>query len=254
MLVRIWPRLARKGTHRKAWGQALSASLAAAMISFPAAATAQLTSVNEARPSVEFSAEASQTAANDLGVATLYAESSGDNAAELALGVNQRMVKALAVAQAFASVKAQSGGVSTWPVYAKDGQGRIEAWRMRSEIRIESRDLGALSELIGKLQSDLALSQVVMQPAPETRRKALEEATVSAIRAFEQRAALIAQTLGKGYRIAHMSIGDSGFQPPMPMRMRAVTAGMLADSAPAPLEGGESQLGVSISGRIDLLE
>ena len=254
MLVRIWPRLARKGTHRKAWGQALSASLAAAMISFPAAATAQLTSVNEARPSVEFSAEASQTAANDLGVATLYAESSGDNAAELALGVNQRMVNALAVAHAFASVKTQSGGVSTWPVYAKDGQGRIEAWRMRSEIRIESRDLGALSELIGKLQADLALSQVVMQPAPETRRKAVEEATVSAIRAFEQRAALIAQTLGKGYRIAHMSIGDSGFQPPMPMRMRAVTAGMLADSAPAPLEGGESQIGVSVSGRIDLLE
>ena len=254
MLVRIWPRLARKGTHRKAWGQTLSASLAAVMISFPAAATAQLTSANESRPSVEFSAEASQTATNDLGVATLYAESSGDNAAELALGVNQRMVKALAVAHAFASVKAQSGGVSTWPVYAKDGQGRIEAWRMRSEIRIESRDLGALSELIGKLQADLALSQVVMQPAPETRRKAVEEATVSAIRAFEQRAALIAQTLGKGYRIAHMSIGDSGFQPPMPMRMRAVTAGMLADSAPAPLEGGESQIGVSISGRIELLE
>ena len=254
MLVRIWPRLARKGTHRKAWGQTLSASLAAVMISFPAAATAQLTSANESRPSVEFSAEASQTAANDLGVATLYAESSGDNAAELALGVNQRMVKALAVAHAFASVKAQSGGVSTWPVYAKDGQGRIEAWRMRSEIRIESRDLGALSELIGKLQADLALSQVVMQPAPETRRKAVEEATVSAIRAFEQRAALIAHTLGKGYRIAHMSIGDSGFQPPMPIRMRAAPAGMLADSAPAPLEGGESQVSVHVSGRIELVD
>ena len=34
----------------------------------------------------------------------------------------------------------------------------------------------------------------------------------------------------------------------------ALTAGVLADSAPAPLEGGESQIGVSISGRIDLLE
>lgn len=254
MLVRIWPRLALGGAHTKAWSRILGASLATVMISFPTAASAQLATGNEARPSIEFSAEASQTAANDLGVATLYAEGSGDNAAELALGINQRMVKALAVAHAFASVKAQSGGVSTWPVYAKDGQGRIEAWRMRSEIRIESRDLGALSELIGKLQTDLALSQVVMQPAPETRRKAVEEATVSAIRAFEQRAALIAHTLGKGYRIAHMSIGDSGFQPPMPIRMRAAPAGMLADSAPAPLEGGESQIGVSISGRIDLLE
>ena len=254
MLVRIWPRLARNGIHGKAWSWILCASFAAAMITVPAVASAQLQTGSEARPSIEFAAEASQTATNDLGVATLYAESSGDNAAELALGVNQRMVKALAVAHVFSSVKAQSGGVSTWPVYAKDGQGRIEAWRMRAEIRIESRDLGALSELIGKLQADLALSQVVMQPAPETRRKAVEDATVSAIRAFEQRAALIAHTLGKGYRIAHMSIGDSGFQPPMPIRMRAAVSGMLADSAPAPLEGGESQIGVSISGRIELLE
>ena len=93
-----------------------------------------------------------------------------------------------------------------------------------------------------------------IQKTIDSIRKAVEEATVSAIRAFEQRAALIAHTLGKGYRIAHMSIGDSGFQPPMPIRMRAAPAGMLADSAPAPLEGGESQVGVSISGRIDLLE
>ncbi len=250
MLVRIWPR----HTLRKALCTALSAALASALVTFPAAASAQIEAGNAAGPSIEFSAEASQAAANDLGVATLYAESSGNNAAELALAVNQRIVKALALAHGFASIKAQSGGVSTWPVYAKDGQGHIESWRMRSEIRIESRDLGALSDLIGKLQTDLALSQVAMQPAPETRRKAVEEATVSAIRAFEQRAALIAQTLGKRYRIAHMSIGDSGFQPPMPIRMRSVAAGMLAESAPAPLEGGESELGVSISGRIELLD
>ena len=254
MLVRIWLRLVRNVAHPEAWSRILNASLVAASITFPAAVAAQPEAGIEARPNIEFSAEASHTAANDLGVATLYVESSGDNAAELALEVNQRMVKALEIARAFSSVKAQSGSVSTWPVYAKDGQGRIEAWRMRSEIRIESRDLAALSELIGKLQVDLALSQIAMQPSPETRRKAVEEATVSAIRAFEQRAALIAQTLGKRYRITHMSIGDSGFQPPTPMRMRAGAVGMLADSAPAPLEGGESQIGVNISGRIDLIE
>lgn len=242
MSVRIWPRLA------------LSAALLSPLAALPTlAATGQATSDAVMRQTIEFSAEASQGAANDLGVATLYAESSGASAADLAGGINQRIARALELARGFASIKAQSGGVLTWPVYAKNAQGRIESWRMRSEIRVESRDLGALSELIGKLQSDLALSQVAMQPAPETRRKAIEAATVNAIRAFEQRAALIAETLGKPYRIAHMSISDSGFHPPMPVRMRAAPA-MMVESAPAPLEGGESQLGVSISGRIELLD
>lgn len=209
----------------------------------------------DTQQTIEFSANASQAAPNDLGVATLYAESNGKNAAALSKEINQRIGKALDLARGFASVKAQSGGVSTWPVYAKNGQGRIESWRMRSEIRIESQDLGALSELIGRLQSDLALSGVAMQPSPETRRKIVDEATVSAIQAFDQRAALIAKTLGKRYRIVHMSIGDSGFHPPMKVRMQAAPA-MMADSAyaPAPLEGGESELAVNISGRIELLD
>jgi len=239
----------------KLWtGIALGLALTASLSSLPAVATSTQTEAHDTtRPSIEFSAEFNRPAPNDLGVATLYAESSGRNAAELAKGINQRIANALESARSTANIKAQSGGVSTWPVYAQNGQGRIESWRMRSEIRLESQDLGALSELIGKLQSDLALSQVSMQPAPETRRKVVEEATVGAIRAFEQRAALIANAMGKRYRIAHLSIGDSGFQPPMPMRMRAAPA-MMAEAAPAPLEGGESQVTVSINGRIELLD
>lgn len=227
---------------------ALGTALAWPFATLPAAAATETSG-----PSIEFTVEASRPAPNDLGVAILFAESSGKNAAELAKGINQRIANALELARSAPRVKAQSGGISTWPVYTQNGQGRIESWRMRSEIRIESQDLGALSELIGKLQADLALSHVAMQPAPETRRKIIEEATVGAIRAFEQRAALIAEAMGKRYRIAHMAIGDNSLQPPMPIRMRAAPA-MMADSAPAALEGGESELGVSINGRIELLD
>ncbi|MFT3758605.1 SIMPL domain-containing protein [Thauera sp.] len=240
MSLRLWPSILL--------GSALISPLAA-----PVALAAPEQDASR-RQTIEFSANASQAAPNDLGIATLYVESNGKDAAALAKEINQRIAKALDLARGFASVKAQSGGVSTWPVYAKNGQGKIESWRMRSEIRIESRDLGALSELIGRLQSDLALSGVAIQPAPETRRKAEEEATVSAIQAFEQRAALIARTLGKQYRIVHMSIGDSGGLPPIRYRMQA--SAMMADAAhaPAPLEGGESELAVSINGRIELLD
>jgi predicted secreted protein len=202
---------------------------------------------------VEFSTEASRAAPNDLVVAGLYVERSGGDPAALAREVNRAVAAALETARAYGSVKTQSAGTSTWPVYGKEGRGRIDAWRMRSEIRLESREVGAMSELIGKLQSSLALSHVTMQPAPDTRRKAADEATVDAIRAFEQRAGLIAGALGKRYRLHQMSIAESGSHPPIYARMRAAPA-MMAEAAPAPLEGGESLVGVTITGRIEILE
>lgn len=203
-----------------------------------------------APPTVELSAEAGGAAANDLAVAVLYAERSGTSAAAVAREVNRDIAAALELARAQGAVKVQSGNVSTWPVYGKDGQGRITAWRMRSELRLESTDTAAMSELVGKLQQSLALAHITMEPAPETRRKAVADVTVDALRAFETRAQLIADTLGRRYRIAHLAVGDHGLQP-MP-RMRAAV--MAAEAAPAPLEGGESRVSVHVSGRIELLD
>lgn len=202
---------------------------------------------------VEFTAEASRGAPNDLAVATMFAERSGTDAAELAQEVNRTIAAALETARGHGDVKVQSGSAHTWPVYGKNGNGRIEGWRMRSEIRLESRNLAAVSALIGKLQASLALSQVAMRPAPETRRKAADEATIEAIRSFEQRATLIAGALGKRYRLRHMTVADGGFQPPIQPLMRAAPA-MMAEATPAPLEGGESEVSVSVSGRIELID
>lgn len=205
-----------------------------------------------APPTVELSAEAGGAAANDLAVAVLYAERSGTSAAAVAREVNRDIAAALELARAQGAVKVQSGNVSTWPVYGKDGQGRITAWRMRSELRLESTDTAAMSELVGKLQQSLALAHITMEPAPETRRKAVADVTVDALRAFETRAQLIADTLGRRYRIAHLAVGDHGLQPPPMPRMRAAV--MAAEAAPAPLEGGESRVSVHVSGRIELLD
>lgn len=203
-------------------------------------------------PTVELAAEAGGPAANDLVVAVLYAERSGASAAAVAREVNRDIAAALELARTQGAVKVQSGNASTWPVYGKDGQGRITAWRMRSELRLESTDTAAMSELVGKLQETLALAHLTMEPAPETRRKAVADVTVDALRAFEARAKLIADTLGRRYRIAHLAVGDHGLQPPPMPRMRAAV--MAAEAAPAPLEGGESRVSVQVSGRIELLD
>lgn len=228
--------------------------LLAAFLAVTALSATAATAASDDTPplrTVELSAEASQAATNDLGIAQLYAEQSGPDAAAVARQVNRSIAAALETSRRYADIKTQSAGTSTWPVYAKGG-GKIEAWRMRSEIRLESRNSAALSELVGTLQRDLAVSQITLQPAPETRRKAADEATVDALRSFEQRATLIASTLGKRYRIHRLNVSESGYRPPVFAKMRG--AAMMAEAAPAPIEGGESEVSVTVSGSIELLD
>lgn len=198
---------------------------------------------------VNLSSEASRPAANDLMQATLSAEASGATPAELSRRVNQAVAEALKLVKAYPAIKVQSGGTSTYPVYAKGGA--IESWRMRSEISLESGDTASLSELLGKLQTSLAVSSLRMLPSPETRRTAENAAILDAIDLFKARAKLVADAQGKSYGIRELSVSTGGhFAPPVPV-LRAAKA-MSADAAPMPIESGESLVSVSVSGRIEI--
>ena len=74
----------------------------------------------EAKPKgalVDFSVEASRSAPNDMARATVYAEASGANPAELAGRVNSTINAALKTARTFPKIKTQSSGVRTYPSY-----------------------------------------------------------------------------------------------------------------------------------------
>ena len=199
---------------------------------------------------IELSAEASRPTANDLFRATVFAEAGNTNSAALARQVNQQIAAALAVAKDYAAVKTRTGATYTYPVYGKNDR-NIESWRMRSEIQLESRDAPAIAELLGKLQSSLGVSQINASPAPDTAQKAEADATVGAIQAFRERAGLIAGTLGKKYKIREMNVGSNNRGPVYPM-FRAKAA--LAEAAPMPVEAGESQIQVNITGKIELTD
>jgi predicted secreted protein len=199
---------------------------------------------------IDFSAEASRPAANDLARATVFAEAVGSTPGELANRIKGLIADGLKVAKGYAAVKTQSGATNTYPVYAKGG--KIESWRMRSELTLESGDTTALAELLGKLQVSLGVSHLAMLPAPETRKKAENEAMLDAVNAFKSRAKLLADALGKPYRIKKLSVNSSGRPPVMPM-MRAGAA-FAADAVPMPMEGGDSQVSANVSGQIELLD
>lgn len=201
---------------------------------------------------IDLSADASRPAANDQVRAVVYSEANGLNPAEVSRRVNQEVAEALKVIKAKSGVTVKSGQQATYPVYGKEQ--KIESWRMRSELILESKDLGAVSDLLGKLQQmKLAVGNVSQMPSAETRRQVEDETTRDAIRAFQSRAAVVADQLGKKWQIKQMTIQQGG-QYPQPMMRAARGVAMMADAAPAPLEAGESQLATSIHGQIELAD
>ncbi|MDQ8022042.1 MAG: SIMPL domain-containing protein [Moraxellaceae bacterium] len=201
-------------------------------------------------PTIDLSEEASRTVANDMAAAQAYVEMSDRDPAALARKVNQRSAEVLAALKPYSQVKVQSAGISTYPVYARNG-GQIESWRMRNTLNLESRDIPALSEAVGKLQTLAAVDQLQLRPSPETFRKARDEAMVDALKAVETRATVAGNALGKKVRLRSVSIGDSGGRPPI-MYRRAPMAMAAAEAAPAPIEAGESQVSVTVSGSFEL--
>lgn len=197
---------------------------------------------------IDLSAQARQLATNDLARATVYVELQGTTPAAVARDVNTAIAHALQTAKAYPAVKTRSTGTSSWPVYDKDGR-RISAWRMRSELRLESPQTQDVSILLGRLQEQgVSIGEVALEPAPQTRQQAENAATLAAIQAFQDKARLVAQAMNKSWRIRQMSInaGQPEDGPPM-MRMKAMAA-----DVSAPMEAGESAITVQITGQIEL--
>ena len=202
---------------------------------------------------IDFRVDIQRAVANDLGRASAYVEMTGTDPAEVARKVKAVIADGLAIAKAQPGITVKSGNTHTFPIYSKGGR-NIENWRMRSELLLESRDAAALSAALGKLQgSALAIGNMGFAPAPETRRKADDDATIEAIEAFNTKAARIAATLKKPYRIRLLTVNSGGsFPQPYPMARGA--AMMAAEAAPMPVEAGESNVTVNVSGQIELID
>ena len=85
---------------------------------------------------------------------------------------------------------------------------------------------------------------------PETLRKADDEAAMDALAAFQEKATRYAAALKKQYRIVSITIGSNGVPPAPSERYAMIKA--VADSMP--VEAGESQIVVGVTGQIELLE
>ena len=200
---------------------------------------------------VELRAEAQREVQNDLLNAALYVEMNDASAAALAGAINKGVNEALRTAKNFPAVKVRSGSNQVYPVYSKGNT--LEGWRGRAEIRIESRDFEAASALIGKLQATMQLASLNFSVAPDSRKAVEDELMVEAIKAFKVRAEVAKGALGgRDYRIVRISVAG-GYNGPQP-RFAAARAASSPEVAAPSFEAGTSQVTVTASGAVEVVE
>lgn len=198
---------------------------------------------------VNLSAQAEREVANDTITAVLAVDTEGADPAALADAVNRAMREALKTAEGYRNVKARSLNYQTWPVYDKQ---RITRWRVRQELRLESRDFPQATELIGKLQSTLVVSGLTVGLSNEARKQAENALIVEALAAFHERAGIVRDAQkAKSYRVKDIQVASGGgLQPRMYAAQRG---GAAAASVTAPsVEPGNSVIQINISGTVQL--
>lgn len=199
---------------------------------------------------IHLSVSSSAQLENDTMVATLYAEEEGDRASDLSDIVNKKIHWGLAIIKNSATIKYQTNAYSSNPVYNKN---KIKGWRVRQSIRLESKDMALMSDVLGQLQQQLALQSMSFSVSPENKNERDAGLIDDALAAFETRANQVVKKLRrKSYKIVDLNISTSGsrnYRPQYQMKVMAV----MADSATMPaVSAGEQTISVTVSGSIEL--
>ncbi|GAB2919665.1 SIMPL domain-containing protein [Paraburkholderia jirisanensis] len=217
----------------------------------PVAARAQTVVPYQPAGVLSLNAQASSEVPQDVVNITLFYEQQAQDPSSLTKTLNERADAALRKAKGVSGITARTGSFSIYP--STDRDGRISAWRGRTEVIIESRDFASASKLAGDLATTMQIGNVQFSLSPETQRAAEQKLTGDAIASFRQQAAASAQAFGySGYSIREVNIGQGGVMPRPMMMMSARALGADAKAAPPPLEGGTSTVTVNVSGSVQM--
>lgn len=228
-----------------------AAAFAAALI-WSTAAIAQ-TVAPEPSGVLSLSAQASMDVPQDVVDITLFFEQEAPDAASLTTTLNQHADAALRQAKGVDHVNAHSGAFSVYP--STDRDGKISAWRGRTEIVLESRDFSAATKLAGKMTDTMQVGSVSFSLSPEAQRATEDKLSTQAIASFRNQAQSAAQAFGySGYSIREVNVGRNNGSSPRPVMMLAARS-MGADAkmaAPMAIEAGTSTVTVNVSGSVQM--
>jgi predicted secreted protein len=192
-------------------------------------------------------AQAEREIPNDQMIVTLATEHEGSNAASISQEINRDMQWALDIIKTYKDVDSKTGNYQTYPIYNKQ---TITGWRSSQQIEIKSENMAGLTELVGKLQEKLQVTQMNFSPTDATRKQHENELIEEAMLAFRERVAIVGKHMDqKSHRIVNIHINTGGYQPPI-MYERAMKT-MAMDVAPSlAVEAGMSKITVTVNGSV----
>ena len=185
---------------------------------------------------------------NDTMVVSLYAMEEGSKATEISSIVNNKVNWALKKLKQYSTIKVETESYTTNPVYNKT---QVVAWRVRQSIRLESKDMSLMSDVLGEMQQQLKLSGISFDVSRGKREEKTQALIDEALTAYNKRATQIAKKLNfQSYKIVNMNVSTSGSSPRYnQMNSRAMMSEM--KSAPT-FSAGDKTLTVRVSGSIEL--
>ncbi|MBU9690604.1 SIMPL domain-containing protein [Burkholderia multivorans] len=234
---------------------ALAAAVPVALTLASPAAHAQAMNPHFPEPAgvLSLSSQASADVPQDIIHITLFYEQQAKDPGSLTSALNQRADAALAQAKGVSGVSAHTGAFSVYP--STDRDGKISAWRGRTEVVLESRDFAAASKLAGQLSNLMQVANVEFSLSPEAQRAAEQKLTTEAIKSFRARADEAAKAFGySSYTIRDVNVGSGRNVQPYPRMMAMAAAPMDSAkmSAPIAVEGGKATVSVTVNGSVQM--
>ncbi|AOL04698.1 DUF541 domain-containing protein [Burkholderia contaminans] len=234
---------------------ALAAAVPVALTLASPAAHAQTANPHFPEPAgvLSLSSQASADVPQDIIHITLFYEQQAKDPGSLTAQLNQRADAALSQAKGVSGVTAHTGAFSVYP--STDRDGKISAWRGRTEVALESRDFAAASKLAGQLSNLMQVANVEFSLSPEAQRAAEQKLTTEAIKSFRARADEAAKAFGySSYAIRDVNVGGGRNVQPYPRMMAMAAAPMDSAkmSAPLAVEGGKATVSVTVNGSVQM--
>jgi predicted secreted protein len=198
-------------------------------------------------------ASASVEVPYDVMAITLSTTREGSDAAAVQSQLRQAIDAALTEArraQRPGQVDVRTGAFSLSPRYGGKSP-TITGWVGHGELVLEGRDMSAIAQLAGRLNT-LTVARTGYALARETRERVEADAATQAIAKFRARAADYAKQFGyAGYTVREVNVGTSEppIGPPTP-RVRAMAMSGADESIP--VEAGRASVTVQVNGSVQL--
>jgi predicted secreted protein len=229
----------------------LLAPLAAAL-AVPAAAQSVLATTTAPQNVVSLSATASMEVQKDLLTLVFSASREGPDAGQVQAQLKQALDEALAVARKAAQpgqVEVQTGNFSIHPRYTAKGP---SGWSGSAELVVEGRDMGAVSQLAGRIQG-MTIARSGFGLSREKREQVDAELTAQAVARFKARAAELARLFGfAGYALREVTVQGVDLPTVQPMPRIALAAAAPSADGALPFEAGKATVSASVSGSVQL--